>query len=235
MANHDQNVTVGSTPTDTIGPRSRSRLSPRYVLVLLKWRKNRSIFKARRVFSFNIVQSDSFLCQPTDEHNREAFACESDHSRLATIIVDVPLAVENLPVVWMAYKNLWRLHSACLLRFALLVWVRQWVSSFSHFFSIWLQMPYRLQASLDSLLCWSLICKATTSAIESLPFPCVHRAFNANRQSEASIRQVLQIGESFLCDMISYVDNCGNQLVHRRIDHKSEETIFFLSIQNIAD
>ena len=38
-----------------------------------------------------------------DEHNRETFACESDHSRLAAIIVDVPVAVENLPVVWMAY------------------------------------------------------------------------------------------------------------------------------------
>ena len=98
---------VGSTPTDTIGPRSRARLSPRYVLVVLKWRKNRSIFKARRVFSFDIVQSDSFPCQPADKHNREAFACESDHSRLATIIVDVPLAVENLPVVWMAYNQNW--------------------------------------------------------------------------------------------------------------------------------
>ena len=53
----------------------------------------------RRVFSFDFVQSDSFLCQPTDEHNRETFACESDHSRLATIILDVPVAVENLPVV----------------------------------------------------------------------------------------------------------------------------------------
>ena len=100
-----QNVPVGSTPTDTIGPRSRSRLSARYVLVVLKWRKNRSIFKARRVFSFDIVQSDSFLCQPNDEQNREAFVCESDHSRLATIIVDVPVAIENLPVVWMAYKR----------------------------------------------------------------------------------------------------------------------------------
>ena len=89
---------------DWHGPRSRSRLSSRYVLAVLKWRKNRSIFKARRVFSFDIVQSDSFLCQPADEHNREAFACESDHSRLATIIVDVPVAVENLPVVWMAYN-----------------------------------------------------------------------------------------------------------------------------------
>ena len=104
VANRDQNVPVGSTPTDTIGPRSRSRLSSRYVRVVLKWWKNRSIFKARRVFSFDIVQSDSFLCQPTDEHNRDAIACESDQSRLATIIVDVPVAVENLPVVWMAYK-----------------------------------------------------------------------------------------------------------------------------------
>ena len=102
--NRGQNVPVGSTPTDTIGPRSRSRLSPRYVLVVLKWRKNRSTFKARRVFSFDFVQSDSFLCQPTDEHNRETFACESDHSRLATIILDVPVAVENLPVVWIAYN-----------------------------------------------------------------------------------------------------------------------------------
>ena len=105
VVNRGQNVPVGSTPTDTIGPRSRSRLSPRYVLVVLKWRKNRSTFKARRVYSFDFVQSDSFLCQPTDEHNRETFACESDHSRLATIIVDVPMAVENLPVVWMAYKE----------------------------------------------------------------------------------------------------------------------------------
>ena len=61
--------------------------------------KDRSTFKARRVFSFVFVQSDSFLCQPTDEHNRETFACESDHSRLATIILDVPVAVENLIVV----------------------------------------------------------------------------------------------------------------------------------------
>ena len=107
VVNRDQNVPVGSTPTDTIGPRSRSRLSPRYVLVVLKWRKNRSTFKPRRVsvFSFDFVQSDSFLCQPTDEHNRETFACESDHSRLATIIMDVPVAVENLPVVWIAYKS----------------------------------------------------------------------------------------------------------------------------------
>ena len=67
VANRGQNVPVGSTPTDTIGPRSRSRLSPRYVLVVLKWPKNRSIFNARRVFSFDFVQSDSFLCQPTDE------------------------------------------------------------------------------------------------------------------------------------------------------------------------
>ena len=29
-----------------IGPRSRSRLPPRYVLVVMKWRKNRSVFKA---------------------------------------------------------------------------------------------------------------------------------------------------------------------------------------------
>ena len=107
VANRGQNVPVGWTsPTDTIGPRSRSRLSPRYVLVVLKWWKNRSIFTARRAFSFDIVQSNSFLCQPADEHNREAFVCESDHSRLATIIVNVPVAVENLPVVWMAYKRL---------------------------------------------------------------------------------------------------------------------------------
>ena len=106
VVNRGQNVPVGSTPTDTIGPRSRSRLSPRYVLVVLKWRKNRSIFKARLVFSFGFVQSDSFLCQPTDEHTRETFACESDHSRLATIIVDVPASVENLPVVWIAYNRL---------------------------------------------------------------------------------------------------------------------------------
>ena len=76
VANRGQNVPVGSTPTDTIGPRSRSRLSARYVLVVLKWRKNLSIFKARRVFSFDIVQSDSFPCQAADEHNRETFACE---------------------------------------------------------------------------------------------------------------------------------------------------------------
>ena len=69
-------VHLGLTPTDTIGPHSRSRLSGRYVLVELKWRKSQSIFKARRVLSFDIVQSDSILCQPADEHNREAFACE---------------------------------------------------------------------------------------------------------------------------------------------------------------
>ena len=57
-ANCGQNVPVGSTPTDTIGPRSRSRLSARYVLLVLKWPKNRSIFKARQVSSFDIVQSD---------------------------------------------------------------------------------------------------------------------------------------------------------------------------------
>ena len=68
VANRDQNVAVGSTPTDSIGPRSRSRLSSRCVRVVLKWQKNRIIFKARRVFSFDIVQCDSFLCQPTDEH-----------------------------------------------------------------------------------------------------------------------------------------------------------------------
>ena len=104
VVNRGQNVPVGSTPTHTIGPRSRSRLSPRYVLVVLKWRKNRSIFKARRVFSLDFVQCDSLLYQPTDEHNRERFACESDHSRLATIIVDVAVSVESLPVVWIAYK-----------------------------------------------------------------------------------------------------------------------------------
>ena len=102
------NVPVGWTPTDTIAPRSRSRLSPRYVLVVLKWRKNRSVFKARRVFSFDIVQVTHFYVRPTDEHNREAFACESDHSRLATIIVDVPVDVENLPVVRMAYNGILR-------------------------------------------------------------------------------------------------------------------------------
>ena len=34
-------------------------------------------------------------------NRRETFACESDHSRLAAItgIVDVAVAVENLPVV----------------------------------------------------------------------------------------------------------------------------------------
>ena len=105
VANCGQNVPVGSTPTDTIGLRSCSRLSARYVLVVLKWRKNRSIFKARRVFSFDIVQCDSFLRQPADEQNREAFACESDRIQLATIIVDVPVAVENLPVVWMANEK----------------------------------------------------------------------------------------------------------------------------------
>ena len=105
MANCSQNVPVGSTPTDTIGPRSCSRLSARYVLVVLKWQKSRSIFKARRVSSFDIVHGDSFLCQPTGKHNREAFACELTHSRLATIIVNVSATLENLPVVWMAY---WR-------------------------------------------------------------------------------------------------------------------------------
>ena len=40
-------------------------LSPRYVLVVLKWRKNRRIFKARRVFSFHFVQSDLYASQQT--------------------------------------------------------------------------------------------------------------------------------------------------------------------------
>ena len=91
MANRGQNVPVGSTPTGTIGPQSRSRLSAGYVLAvrILKWWTSRSIFKACRVFSFDIVQSDSFLCWPIDEQNREAFACELTHSRLAMIIRDV--------------------------------------------------------------------------------------------------------------------------------------------------
>ena len=103
IANVGQNVPAGSTPTNTIGPRSHSRLSVRYVLVVLKWRKNRSIFIARLVFSFDIVQSDSFLCQPTDEHNHEAFACELTCLRLATIIVNVSVTFENLPAVWITY------------------------------------------------------------------------------------------------------------------------------------
>ena len=105
VANRGKNVPVGWTQTDTIGPRSRSRLSARYVLVVLKWRKNRSIFnKARRVFSFDIVQSDSFLCWPTDKHNREAFACKLTSSQLASIIVNVSVTFENLPVVWIGYN-----------------------------------------------------------------------------------------------------------------------------------
>ena len=103
VANRDQNVPLGSILTDTIWPRSRSRLSARYDLVVLKWRKNRSIFKARWVFSFDIVQSDSFLYQPADEDGCEALACELTYSRLDTIIVNVSVTFENLPVVWMAY------------------------------------------------------------------------------------------------------------------------------------
>ena len=102
-ANRSQNVPVGSTLTDTIGPRSRSQLSARYVLVVLKWWKNRSIFKARRVFSFDFVQNGSFLCQPADKHDCEVFAYELTHSRLAMIIVNVSVTFENLPVVWIAY------------------------------------------------------------------------------------------------------------------------------------
>ena len=60
----------GVDPTDTIGPRSRSRLSPR-------------------------------------------FACESDRSRLAAIIVDVPVAVENLPVVWKTSRDLRSVRTSC--------------------------------------------------------------------------------------------------------------------------
>ena len=113
VANRGQNVCVGSTPTDTIGPRSRSSLSARWNLVVLKWRKNRSIFTGRRVFSFDIAQTDSFLCQPADEHNREAFACELTLSRLAKIIVRVNVSVtfENLLVVWMAYHITVRSHA----------------------------------------------------------------------------------------------------------------------------
>ena len=54
--------------------------------------------KASGLF-LDIVQSDSFRGPLTHEHNRDAFACESDQSQLATIIVDVPVAVKNLPVV----------------------------------------------------------------------------------------------------------------------------------------
>ena len=98
MVNRGQNVPVGSTPTDTftftVIAEVRSCCTE-----MTKESKNRSIFKARRVFYFDFVQNGSFLCQPTDDQNRETFACESDHSRLATIIVDVPVSVENLPVV----------------------------------------------------------------------------------------------------------------------------------------
>ena len=69
-------------------------------------RKSCGIFKARRVFLINIVQSDSFLCQQIDEHKREAVACELTHSRLVTIIVNVSVTFEILPVVWIAYSLL---------------------------------------------------------------------------------------------------------------------------------
>ena len=79
-------------------------------LVLRKYhdssRKSRGIFKARRVFLINIVQSDSFLCQQIDEHKREAFSCELTHSRLVTIIANVSMTFEILPVVWIAYSLL---------------------------------------------------------------------------------------------------------------------------------
>ena len=104
VANRGQNVPARSTPTDMIGPRSRSRLSARYVLVVLKWRKNRSIFKARWVFSFAVVQSDPILCWPTDEHNRKVFACELTHSRLATIIVN-----QRVRDVWKSTRRVNRL------------------------------------------------------------------------------------------------------------------------------
>ena len=51
VAIRDLNVLVGSTPTDTIGPRSRSRLLSRYFRVLVKWRKNRGVLKVHWVFS----------------------------------------------------------------------------------------------------------------------------------------------------------------------------------------
>ena len=69
----------------------------RLVLLVLKWLKGHSNFKACRVFSIDILQSDSFLCWPTDVHNREAFACELTHSRLATIIVNVSGTFEFCP------------------------------------------------------------------------------------------------------------------------------------------
>ena len=63
------------------------------------------MFKLVGSFSVDIVQSDSFLCKPTDEHNRAAFACELTLSRFATIIVNVSVLFEYLPVVWVAYKE----------------------------------------------------------------------------------------------------------------------------------
>ena len=41
----------------------------------------------------------------TDKHNREAFAYELTQLWLATIIVNVSVTFENLPVAWKAYKR----------------------------------------------------------------------------------------------------------------------------------
>ena len=107
-------VHVGLTPIDTIGPRSRSRLSARYVLVVLKWRMNRGIFKARRVFSFDIVITKWLISMPASRRVRCLRVLT--HSRLATMIINVSVTFENLPIVWMAYKREWMwdwCHGSC--------------------------------------------------------------------------------------------------------------------------
>ena len=71
VVNRGQNVPVGSTPTDTIGPRSRSRLSPRYVLVVLKIVKindERIVVLLKRVGSFLSISykvTHFYASQPT--------------------------------------------------------------------------------------------------------------------------------------------------------------------------
>ena len=50
---------------------------------LLYWNDERIVVLLKRVgiFSFDFVQSDSFLCRPTDEHNRETFAWKKPYRR----------------------------------------------------------------------------------------------------------------------------------------------------------
>ena len=71
----------------------RSRLSARYVLLV--WNDEIILIFLKHVGSFLSI-SYSFLCQPTTEHNREAFACELTHSRLATIIVKYRKGVRDV-------------------------------------------------------------------------------------------------------------------------------------------